>query len=55
MNKTWYYLTRKDYEQYIKPLPFNSALKYKLLSQYKNKIPMLEVAYNQLKQKYTIK
>lgn len=48
-NSIWHYLTREDYEQIIKPLPYNSKLKYSLLTQYKNKIPMLKVSYNQLK------
>lgn len=51
MNKTWHYLTREDYEELIKPLPRNSTLKYKLLSQYKSRIPMLFTAYQQLKLK----
>jgi len=48
-NSIWHYLSREDYEEIIKPLPNNSKLKYQLLSQYKNRIPMLKVAYEKLK------
>jgi hypothetical protein len=51
MNKTWHYLTKEDYEEMIKPLPLHSKLKYQLLSQYKNKIPLLFVSYIKLKKK----
>lgn len=49
MDKTWHYLTREDYEEMIKPLPRNSTLKYKLLSQYKSRIPLLKKSYIKLK------
>ena len=50
----WYYLSREDYETIIKPLPRNSALKYRLLSQYKNRIPMHVESYNKLNKRYRV-
>lgn len=52
MNKTWHYLSKEDYEEIIKPLPLRSKLKYRLLSMYMNRIPMLNESYNKLKKQY---
>lgn len=50
--KNWHYLSKEDYEEIIKPLPLRSKLKYRLLSMYMNRIPMLNESYNKLKKQY---
>ena len=47
----WYYLTAEDYQTIIKPIR-NKQLKYKLLSQYRGRIPMLKSSYLKLKKQY---
>lgn len=53
MNSMWHYLSTEDMQELKGKVPNN--LYWKLSHQCRARIPMLEVAYNQLKQKYTIK